>query len=61
MRIIRLDGSPDAVGRLVAGVGDALGGGPAVLPLGPAAAAPARVAPPGPADHPIQDLSLIHI
>ena len=70
MRIIRLDGSPEAVGSLTGAVADALDGGPAVLPLGAAAAAPARVgtpggaaiAPgpvrtPGTADHPTFDAS----
>ena len=68
MRIIRLDGSPEAVGSLTGAVAEALDGGPAVLPLA-AAAAPARVgtrgaaiAPgpvrtPGTADHPGFDTS----
>ena len=67
MRIIRLDGSPEAVGSFTGVVAEALDGGPAVLPLGAAAMAPARVrtpgadaiAPAGPtpgaADHPARD------
>ena len=47
MRIIRLDGSPEAVGALTGAVAEALDGGPAVLPLGAAATAPARVGTPG--------------
>ena len=45
MRIIRLDGSPEAVGVLAGAVADALDGGPAVLPL-EAAGAPTRRPPP---------------
>ena len=55
MRIIRLDGSPEAVGFLAAAVGDALDGGPAVLPLDETAAPPARVRTPGTANHPTHD------
>ena len=40
MRIIRLDGSPESVSMLAEAVADALNGGPAVLPLGPAASPP---------------------
>lgn len=40
MRIIELDGSPEAVGVLVDAVADALAGGPAVLPVGPATPVP---------------------
>lgn len=47
MRIIRLDGSPEAVGALTGAVAEALDGGPAVLPLGAAARAPARIRTPG--------------
>ena len=46
MRIIRLDGSPEAAGTLAAAVADALDGGPAVLPLEAAAPPYARVPPP---------------
>ena len=70
MRIIRLDGSPEAVGSLTGAVAEALDGGPAVLPLGAAATAPAparagtpggpAIAPgpvrtPGTAGHPTRD------
>ena len=55
MRIIRLDGSPESVATLVTAVAAALQGGPAVLPLGPAA--PARIPTPGSANHPTQDRS----
>ncbi len=41
MRIIRLDGSAAAVDDLAAALGDALRGGPAVLPLGHGAPVPA--------------------
>jgi O-succinylbenzoic acid--CoA ligase len=49
VRIIRLDGSPSAGGVLAAALTDALDGGPAVLPLGAGATAPAagEVADPG--------------
>jgi O-succinylbenzoic acid--CoA ligase len=47
VRIIAVDGSPNAVDALVAAVADALDGGPAVLPLGPAT----RVRTSGPANH----------
>jgi O-succinylbenzoic acid--CoA ligase len=40
VRIIRLDGSPESVSMLAEAVADALNGGPAVLPLGPAASPP---------------------
>jgi o-succinylbenzoate---CoA ligase len=40
VRIIRLVGSPESVGVLTEAVADALDGGPAVLPLGPAAPPP---------------------
>jgi o-succinylbenzoate---CoA ligase len=48
---ILLDGSPEAVDTLAAAVADALDGGPAVLPLGPATPPPARVRTPGTAKH----------
>lgn len=44
MRIIRLDGSPGAVGELTAALAAALDGGPAVLPLAADAPAPAPTA-----------------
>jgi O-succinylbenzoic acid--CoA ligase len=47
VRTIRLDGSPEAVGSLTGAVAEALDGGPAVLPLGAAATAPARDTTPG--------------
>ena len=47
MRTIRLDGSPEAVGSLAGAVAEALDGGPAVLPLGAAVTASARVGAPG--------------
>jgi O-succinylbenzoic acid--CoA ligase len=72
VRIIRLDGSPEAVASLAGAVAEALDGGPAVLPLGEAAvpplneaavltvgdaaAAPARVHAPDTANHPDQDI-----
>ena len=43
MRIIRLDGSPEAVDGLTAALADALDGGPAVLPLAAGAPLPAVV------------------
>jgi len=39
LRPVPLDGSPEAVGRLVAALEDALAGGPAVLPVGPGGSA----------------------
>jgi len=54
---ILLDGSPDAVDALAAAVADALDGGPAVLPLGPATPPRARVPTPRSANHPGREVS----